>query len=128
MKFKTAYNAIPEEGEVNNMPSMTIPDDTMSVAEIMERYARGLPIAGQKVPSYELSEEENEALIPADWEKLDISERVEFMEDNAARIAAMQKELIERREAANRRFRPLPIPAVPGSKEEEESNNDEAPK
>ena len=35
------------------MPSMTIPDQTMSLRQILDRYARGLPIAGVKVPQFD---------------------------------------------------------------------------
>lgn len=41
------------KGEVNKKPSKTVPDQTMSIREILTRYAHGLPIEAGKVPIYE---------------------------------------------------------------------------
>jgi hypothetical protein len=59
--------------EKNTLPSMTIPDQTMSIRTILERHSRGLPIDGIKVPIYE--GEEND--LP-DWRRLDLVERQEL--------------------------------------------------
>lgn len=88
-KFKTAWNAdefdIPLE--YNEEPSMTVPDQSMSVREIMDRFARGLPVSGHKVPVYDGEED-----LP-DMKKLDLSERAEMIEANAALIKEMQGQL-----------------------------------
>lgn len=59
MKFKTQYNS--EEFEKNyeksDMPSLTVPDQTMSITEILRRYASGLPLDKGKVPIWEGEEE-----------------------------------------------------------------------
>ena len=62
--------------EKNDQPSKTIPDQTMSVAEIMRRHVRGIPIEAGKVPLYE---EEN--TMP-DLSKMDLVDRQEYL-DNA---------------------------------------------
>jgi hypothetical protein len=59
--------------EVNRKPSMTIPDQTMSIRTILDRHSRGLPIDGIKTPIYE--GEEND--LP-DWRRLDLAERQEL--------------------------------------------------
>lgn len=69
--------------EFNDQPSLTIPDETMSVAEILDRYARGLPLGGSRVPVYEPDND-----LP-DPRKLDLVERQEL----AARYAEELKEL-----------------------------------
>lgn len=77
MKFKTPWNAgeFPKsEGEKNYSPSMTVPDQSMSISEIMSRYARGLPMEGVKVPIYD---EENDLPDP---KTMDLAERQEYME------------------------------------------------
>lgn len=51
MKDK-GYNGAP--GKIFTQPSLTVPDQTMSIRTIMERYARGLPIDGQKTPQYDV--------------------------------------------------------------------------
>jgi len=77
--FQTQYNAATRERyyEVNNDPSETIPDQTMSVKEILTRYASGLPIDGQKVPIYENDED---PLHGVNWNTLDLSEKADFIQ------------------------------------------------
>jgi len=43
LNYEYQEDSIPE---INNEPSMTIPDETMSVSEIVRRYAQGQPISG----------------------------------------------------------------------------------
>jgi hypothetical protein len=51
MKRKT-----PTTGQVFTQPTLTIPDQTMSMRTIMERYARGLPFEDRKVPLFDVDE------------------------------------------------------------------------
>jgi hypothetical protein len=66
-------NDFPYKGEVNTQPSETLPDQTMSMREILIRYAKGLPIDGAKTPIWE--EGEGYAKDP---ETLDLAEREEL--------------------------------------------------
>ncbi len=45
-RFKTMWNsdAFPHTGEVNTLPSMTVPDQSLSVKEILYRFQEGLPL------------------------------------------------------------------------------------
>lgn len=77
-KFRTQFNyskAKGEEGEKNFQPSMTEQDKTMSIREILQRYARGLPIDGEKTPIYHGEEDD----FP-DMANLDLAERQEIVE------------------------------------------------
>lgn len=76
-QFKTQYNyeEFPDAGEIIKGRSMTIPDQTLSVKELMERYARGLSLSGVKVPIYEGDEEG----MP-DLEHLDLADRQLLLE------------------------------------------------
>lgn len=87
MKFKTPWNEVPSRnrGESNYGPSMTIPDQTMSVAEIMQRYARGLPIEGAKVPLYD---EDNDM---PDINRLDLAERQEMIQQAKDELADIKE-------------------------------------
>lgn len=67
-------NYTPTVGEINDMPSMTVPDQAMSMAEILSRFARGLPIEAGRVPIYD---EEND--LP-DIRTLDLVERADLAE------------------------------------------------
>ena len=59
--------------EINTLPSLTVPDQTMSIRTILDRHSRGLPIDGIKIPIYE--GEEND--LP-DYRRLDLAEREEL--------------------------------------------------
>jgi hypothetical protein len=74
-KLKNSGNAqdFPTKGEVNNKPSETIPDQTMTMREILTRYAKGLPIDGEKTPIWEDGEG-----YAKDPETLDLAEREEL--------------------------------------------------
>lgn len=88
MKITThhTYDYTKIKKEKNNQPSCTIPDQAMSIQEIMRRYARGIPLAGN-VPVYE----DQETLQTSDgvnFETLDLSEQHSL-------IKARQEELTE---------------------------------
>lgn len=54
--------------------SMTVPDQSMSLKEILDRFARGLPVTGARVPMYD---EEDDM---PDIRTLDLAERQEYAE------------------------------------------------
>jgi len=76
MRIKTSMNSheFAKNYEKNYLPSMTIPDQTMSIREIVERYAKGLPIDGARTAIWD---EEND--LP-DWRTLDLADRQELAE------------------------------------------------
>lgn len=49
--IKTPLNAkhFPESREYNYQPSKTLPDQTLSLKELLDRYTRGLPISGPQM-------------------------------------------------------------------------------
>jgi hypothetical protein len=61
------------DGEINNLPSQTIPDQTLTVRELLVRYAKGLPLDGQRQPIWE--GEDGDAIDPR---RLDLAERQEL--------------------------------------------------
>lgn len=72
MKFRNNWTNRPQStGEVNTQPSQTLPDQTMSIPEILQRYARGLPITKGKVPIYQGEEDPFKGIDP---KRLDLSE------------------------------------------------------
>lgn len=78
--------------EVNTLPSLTVPDQTLSVKDILERHTRGLPFTNFSTPVYNLDDEGNE-LMPVDWQRLDISERVERLEQAKAYTERLRKRM-----------------------------------
>lgn len=75
----------PRQFEIVLGPSMTIPDQTMSIKDIMARFTRGLPIEGGKTPIY--YGEENDF---PDMSRLDISERQEIIENYQKELKDIQ--------------------------------------
>jgi hypothetical protein len=76
MKVKNSMNASQFEKnyEKNGLPSMTVPDQTMSIRTILERYSRGLPVGGRTDIYYD----EDDTL--PDPRTLDLTERQELAE------------------------------------------------
>jgi hypothetical protein len=76
--------------EVNNQPSMTIPDQSMSMRDILDRFASGLPMDGERVSMYE----EDDNVMP-DGKKMDLVEVQEMMMQNKAYIDKTEKAMYE---------------------------------
>lgn len=90
-RFKTQWNAhlFPSVGKVISQPSLTIPDQSMTMREILQRYANGLDPVGAKIPMYYGEDEQMEM----DINKMDLSERYEWIAQNRIRIADMKDRL-----------------------------------
>lgn len=69
--FKNHYNSKPQNDEVFTLPSETVPDQSMTVQEILRRFASGLSTGGQRVPMYE---SEDDLLGGINPKTLDLSE------------------------------------------------------
>lgn len=90
MKIKNMLNAIdfPYLGEVNNEPSMTIPDQTMSIRTILERHSRGLPVGG----SLDVYYDEDDTM--PDYRTLDLSEIADLKQEVKDTIEKHKKKVI----------------------------------
>lgn len=79
MKFKNHYNSVPDKGEHNDEASQTVPDQSLSVEEIMERYAKGLTLHGQ-TPVW--MNDDDDDLSFDDWDRLDFAEKEAIINRN----------------------------------------------
>lgn len=87
-RFKTHFNSLPDPGEVPTGPSLTVPDQSMSIKEILQRYARGLSTEDrERVPFYD-----GEEFVP-DIKKLDLADIQELKEQTAEEIRRHRKTL-----------------------------------
>lgn len=77
-KFNTILNYKEYKGQVNKQKSLTVPDQAMSIKQIMERFARGLPIEQFK-PIYDDNIDEDSEYLP-DPRTLDLAERQMYKE------------------------------------------------
>lgn len=87
---KNIFNAefFPLDGETNNKPSMTIPDQTLPIRELLARFAKGLPV-GVQTPIYE--GDDNELPDPRTLDLVDLQEYKELAKSELQAIAARQK-------------------------------------
>lgn len=92
MKFRTHYNRRytdnnPLDYETNQLPSKTIPNDSLTIAQIYERYAKGKPLSvHQYTPIYD-----GEDVHLPDLRKLDIEEIHQFTESAKQNFAETQQ-------------------------------------
>ncbi len=77
-KFNTILNYKEYKGQINKQKSLTIPDQSMSIKQIMERFARGLPVEQFK-PIYDENIDEESEFLP-DPRTMDLADRQEFAE------------------------------------------------
>lgn len=72
------YNHEEQQYEINKQKSLTIPDQAMSIKEILSRFARGLDVEGFK-PIYDDEDITLDDYIP-DPRNMDLAERQEYKE------------------------------------------------
>jgi hypothetical protein len=79
MKIKTNYNRQQHErkGETNSKPSKTIPDQTLSIPELIKRYANGQSLGGVKTPFYE----DTDILNGKPFASFDLSEQYDIVKN-----------------------------------------------
>lgn len=80
------YKSEDFKGEVNKLPTVTVPDMTMSLKEILKRYTRGGEIA-TLTPVYQQGEDFDEN---PDISKMDATEKLQYAKDIREAIAEHQ--------------------------------------
>lgn len=90
MKFKTQFMDAytPDPGQKTTLPSRTVPNQSMTVVQIMQRFAAGLPVDGQKVQMWEEQE------MP-DLNKMDLSEKFDLLRANQAKINMLKDQQLK---------------------------------
>jgi hypothetical protein len=92
MKVKNHTNreSFPKNYKLFTMPSETIPDQTLTMRELLDRHSRGLPI-NVKTPIWD-EESDIDDIMP-DPRTLDISERQEFANSAKAELEGIKEKL-----------------------------------
>lgn len=113
-KFRLRHPANYEQQDIDfgkeytTKPSKTIPDDSMSMKEILTRYARGLPISGGKMGEFDLETEPEDPDFDGypDPARMDMAEREtvellikEELKDIDERVKAKQAWLAQKKKA-----------------------------
>lgn len=73
------------KGFRNKKKSMTIPDLSMTIPEMLDRFARGLPINGERMPVYQMGNDDNnnetgDTTFYPDVQNMDFAEAEAYME------------------------------------------------
>lgn len=88
MRIQTPATYQGAQTEINDQPSETIPNQAMTVKELIERNARGLPLQGAKVPMYE----DNGGDF-ADLEHMELTDRMDYIRNVKERAENALQEL-----------------------------------
>lgn len=91
-KFKTwaTSEGSPIIGEKNSKPSVAVPDLSLTTAELIYRFTHGQSLGAPKNARYD---SEDAIPFPADWEKYDISEKREWLDEKASEYNELQQKL-----------------------------------
>lgn len=86
LQIKTNYNYrdVLPTGEINNEPSLTVPDQSLTVSEILSRFTRGLPVSGARIPIYDVDDD-----MP-DPRTMDLADRQSYAEYAQEQISALK--------------------------------------
>lgn len=80
LKIRTQFNYELSVGERNSTPSKTIPDQTLSIPELIKRYASGRPLEGKRTPFYD-EDPEKDLLGGRPFASFDLSEQHQILEN-----------------------------------------------
>lgn len=87
-----------------NLPSLTIPDQSLSIPEILKRYARGQSLGGALDGIYEL-DENDEGIIMPDLSVMDLAEIEELKRETKERVEELRKQIEESKSEEAEKFR-----------------------
>ena len=90
--MRTSQNAIPKLGVTNTLPSLTVPDQSLTLRQLLTNYTRGqdLPLSN-KTPAFF----DDTTFIP-DIKKMDLVDIQELMEDNAKKAGDLKNSLTQK--------------------------------
>jgi hypothetical protein len=89
MIVRNQFNAhLFNDDEINNEPSQTIPDQSMTVRELLTRFASGMPLTNGKEQIYE--GEDGDGIDPR---RLDLAERQELEIQARQELAEIEERL-----------------------------------
>jgi len=83
----------PKNYKAFSMPSETVPDQSLTMRQILDRYARGLPL-DVKTPIWEEDDELNP--LP-DVRTLDLTEKAEMLKQAKAELQDIKNKMAEKR-------------------------------
>lgn len=104
-KFRTQFGMFKHAPDLEKVDpvSLTQPDQSMSIQEIMRRFRAGLPLEGQRVPLYE-----GEDAVPIEVAHMDLIDREMALRAAKEELAETKKRVADAvREANNKRVQKI---------------------
>lgn len=111
-RWKTQYNYEGEKGQVNNMPSLTSPDKTMTLVELIDKFASGQSMAVGARQFYDGIADANtgdgveitdDLLMGVKWDSLDLVEKHQILADSKIHLDRVNEGIRISREAIKKR-------------------------
>lgn len=97
-RIRTQYNPPIYKGQHNSQPSLTVPDQSLTVVQILKQHTKGITFPNGKMELWEGDEE----LMP-DLVGLDLSEIQDLREMAAQRIADIRERYIKQQDVNKRK-------------------------
>jgi len=91
--IRSQYTNNPTDYEKNNGISNTIPDDTLSIPEILKRFVKGQPIYATSRKPYYDSENDFETI--PDLPRMDLTEQADYFEQHAQNLKDLRKKFTD---------------------------------
>lgn len=100
MRYRMNYNyqVVQSQGEVNDKPSETVPDQAMTIEEIMQRHMQGRPVPRSQKMFYG-----GDQLYPP-MEKMSHMDQIDLTRAHAEHIETKKQELAEKRKARKKQI------------------------
>lgn len=115
IKYQTHYRNHPQKvGQDQFPPSATIPGQALTVAQLRDRFGRGLGATGVKAPVYLDQEMDSD-----EFNRLDLAEQQNIMETNRLLIQEMEQDLKGKRKIYEQRKRDEAIEQAVEKREKE---------
>lgn len=95
----TKFNYKPYPGKKITQVSQTVPDQSMSIREILQRHARGLPLGGNPNPPVYYGEESELGEIAQSYRHMDLADQEDFIANHKRKLKKQEAELTEARKS-----------------------------
>lgn len=76
---------------VKDSTSQTVPDQTLTMRQLLDRYSRGIPIGNAKTPIYD-----GEDVNPVDVEHMDLADREDYFNSIKTELNELQSKAADR--------------------------------
>jgi hypothetical protein len=119
--FLTYTPAIDDDPEINNEPSLTVPDMALTIQDIMARHIQGKPLPTAPNLQYQSDDPDNSPLLP-NVATLDLTDQQEMLYETYHNIAEGKKKLSEQQAAKKRKKAEDKVKADERKQRESEDN------